>query len=552
MNELNRQVRQAQRRLNAHRWLRTLAWSTFATLFVAVIGLAIPKIWPVSVDQNIWLWSWLGGAVALGFILAGVITYMTRTTQMEAAIEIDRRFGLKERVSSSLALSADERNSAIGRALVSDAARRAERVDVAEKFTFSRRWWNLLPVLPAIIVFVLAVFVPDAVHEDPQEAQAARLETTKQIQRSTEALKKKLADRRQRAVDEDLKEAGELFDKLEKGVEKLHGRKDVDKKKAMVKLNDLAQEIKKRRAELGNQEEMQKRLNQLRNLKQGPADRLAKAMKAGKFDKALKELDALQKKLESGNLSDAEKQQMAEQMEQMAETLKSLADAHDAAKQELQRQIEEQKKAGNMANAGELQRKLDKMNSQSSMMDQMRSLAQKMGDCSKCMAEGDPKQAGEQLQAMADNLQALESELEEMEMLDDVLDQIAQARDAMNCSECGGEGCSACQGMGMGYGFREGSPGMGLGPGRGFGDRPEAETDSNFYNSRVRGEVRRGKAVVVGTAGGRNVAGQSQEEIKDFLQQASLDDADPLTGQRLPKAQRNHARQYFDSVREGN
>jgi hypothetical protein len=550
MNELNRQVRQAQRRLNAHRWLRTLAWSTFATLFVAVIGLAIPKIWPVSVDQNIWLWSWLGGAVALGFILAGVITYMTRTTQMEAAIEIDRRFGLKERVSSSLALSADERNSAIGRALVSDAARRAERVDVAEKFTFSRRWWNLSPVLPAIIVFVLAVFVPDAVHEDPQEAQAARLETTKQIQRSTEALKKKLADRRQRAVDEDLKEAGELFDKLEKGVEKLHGRKDVDKKKAMVKLNDLAQEIKKRRAELGNQEEMQKRLNQLRNLKQGPADRLAKAMKAGKFDKALKELDALRKKLESGNLSDAEKQQMAEQMEQMAETLKSLADAHDAAKQELQRQIEEQKKTGNMANAGELQRKLDKMNSQSSMMDQMRSLAQKMGDCSKCMAEGDPKQAGEQLQAMVDNLQALESELEEMEMLDDVLDQIAQARDAMNCSECGGEGCSACQGMGNG--FREGPPGMGLGEGRGFGDRPEAETDSNFYNSRVRGEVRRGKAVVVGTAGGRNVAGQSQEEIKDFLQQASLDDADPLTGQRLPKAQRNHARQYFDSVREGN
>ncbi len=104
----------------------------------------------------------------------------------------------------------------------------------------------------------------------------------------------------------------------------------------------------------------------------------------------------------------------------------------------------------------------------------------------------------------------------------------------------------------MGYGFREGTPGMGLGEGQGFGDRPEAETDSNFYNSRVRGEVRRGKAVVVGTAGGRNVAGQSQEEIKDFLQQASLDDADPLTGQRLPKAQRNHARQYFDSVREGN
>ena len=310
MNKLNQQVRQAQRRLNTHRWLRTLMWSMFATLFVTALGLAIPKIWPLSVDQNIWLWSWLGGAVAFGFILAGVITYVTRTTQMEAAIEVDRRFGLKERVSSSLALSADERKSEIGRALIADAVRRAERVDVAEEFTFNRRWWNVLPVLPAIIVFVLAIFVPDAMREDPQEAQAARLETTKQIQRSTEQLKKKLADRRQRAAEEDLKEAGELFDKLEKGIEKLHGQKDVNKKKVLVKLNDLAQEIKKRRAQLANQDEMQKRLNQLRNLKQGPADRLAKAMKAGKFDQALKELDSLKKKLEAGNLSAAEKQQM--------------------------------------------------------------------------------------------------------------------------------------------------------------------------------------------------------------------------------------------------
>lgn len=433
MNKLNQQVRQAQRRLNMQRLLRTLVWSLFAALLVSSLGLAIPKIWPMSLDQNLWLWSWVGGAIALGFIVAGVITYVTRTSQMEAAIEIDSRFGLKERVSSSLSLSADERKSEIGRALVSDAVRRAQRVDVAEKFSFQRRWWNLLPVLPAILVFVLAVLIPDAMREDAKQAQAARLETKKQIQRSTENLKKKLAERRKRASDEDLKEAGELFDKLEKGVEKLHGQNNVDKKKAMVKLNDLAQEIKKRRAELGSQQEMQKRLSQLRNLKQGPADRMAKAMKAGKFDQALKELDALQKKLDSGNMSEAEKEQMAEQMKQMADVLKSLADAHDAAKRDLQRQIEEQKRAGNMANAGELQRKLDKMNSQQPMMDQLRSMAEKMGECSKCMAEGDPQQAGEQLQAMADSLQALESELEELEMLEDALDQIAQARDAMNC-----------------------------------------------------------------------------------------------------------------------
>jgi hypothetical protein len=158
--------------------------------------------------------------------------------------------------------------------------------------------------------------------------------------------------------------------------------------------------------------------------------------------------------------------------------------------------------------------------------------------------------AGEKLDKISGNLEALESQLEEMELLDDALDQLASAKDSMNCDQCNGEGCSSCQGRGEGMGgFRDGKPGDGLGRGRGFGDRPEAETDSRFYDSRVRGQVQKGgKAVIVGTAGGLNVPGQTQESIKDVLQQAELDDADPLTGQHLPKAQRNHARQYFEAL----
>ena len=50
------------------------------------------------------------------------------------------RFGLKERVSSTLALSPEERESAAGQALVADAVRRVEQIEVSERFgvTFSR------------------------------------------------------------------------------------------------------------------------------------------------------------------------------------------------------------------------------------------------------------------------------------------------------------------------------------------------------------------------------------------------------------------------------
>jgi hypothetical protein len=100
-------------------------------------------------------------------------------------------------------------------------------------------------------------------------------------------------------------------------------------------------------------------------------------------------------------------------------------------------------------------------------------------------------------------------------------------------------------------GFNDGPPGMGMGEGQGRGDRPEEETNSGFYDSKVAAKPERGKMVVIGTARGPNVAGQAREEIKEALEAARSEDADPLTGLRLPRTQREQARQYFDAVREG-
>ena len=428
MNQITSKVRRAQTRLNLYRFVHVLLISLFVALVVATFGLAIPKFRPVAVDTRAWMWGWLAGATGIGVLAAALITYLKRSTSMEAAIEIDRRFGLKERVSSTLALSPSDRETEVGQALVADAVRRAERVEVAEKFTFTHKWWNLLPILPALcIAFILTL--SDAA--PPQEANATQLES-KKVQRSTQELKKKIAQRRAKAKDEDLKEASDLFHKLEKGVEQLQA-KPMDRKKALVKLNDLKQEIQKRKASLGNQEELQKRLNQMSDLKQGPAKQLAKAMKSGQLDKAIKELNDLQAKMQAGELTKAEQKQLASQMSEMADALKSMADSHEAAKQELKRQIAEQQKAGNMANAGELQRKLDKMSKQDNMMQQMSQMAQKMKQGAQKMGQGEMKAAAQQLSEIADNLEALEDQLEEMELLDDALDQLASAKDAMNC-----------------------------------------------------------------------------------------------------------------------
>ena len=90
-------------------------------------------------------------------------------------VEIDRRYGLKERIASSLSLSTEEAETAAGKALLTDAIRAVGRIDVDEKFKirFQRRAW--LPLVPALLAFVLAMFVDNRIAESSVEPKTPAL-----------------------------------------------------------------------------------------------------------------------------------------------------------------------------------------------------------------------------------------------------------------------------------------------------------------------------------------------------------------------------------------
>ncbi len=140
---------------------------------------------------------------------------------------------------------------------------------------------------------------------------------------------------------------------------------------------------------------------------------------------------------------------------------------------------------------------------------------------------------------------------EEMAMLDQVLDEMAEAKSSMDCKNCKGQGCAQCQGQGQGQAKKQGQPGNGLGRGRGQGDRPEHENQTSFYDSNVRQNVGKGGAVVTDKVDGPNRKGEVREEIKTSFESSKHEAADPLTGQRLPREYREHAKTYFDAIREG-
>ena len=549
MDKIKCQVAVARRRMITQQFLAIGTWALFATLLVAVAGLAVPKLWFLPLDRLAWLWWWVGGAVGAGLLVAAVWTYAVRRNALEAAIEIDRRFGLKERISSTLALGPDELASPIGQALVQDALRRVDLIEVREQFPVVLRWRSLLPVLPAVAIFVLATFVPDATRKQPVVAAVTPPTDAARVQKAAQELQKRLANTEKKAEEKGLKDTDLLFKELRQGLEDLANKDNTDRKDALVKLNDLAKSIEKRRDQLGGAEKMREQLANLKNLQQGPADKIANAVKEGDFGKAAEELKKLQEELKNNQLTDEQKEQLGKQLEQLQQKLQNLADAHEQAKAELQQEMERRRKAGDLEGAGKLQQKLDQLNRLNNQVDRLREMASKLSQCKQCLQKGDCQGAAAELTQLGEQLEALKDELEQLETLEQALDQIAQAKEAMGCQQCDGEGCAAC--MGGGKGKNDGPPGMGLGEGRGKGDRPEQQTDTSFYQSQVRGKVKPGEAVVSGTAGGPNRAGKSAEAVRDVIKSNLSKEPDPLVDARLPRKERQHAMEYFNRFNRG-
>ncbi len=250
MDKLLAQVRRAHRRLLVERFLRHLVWSVFAGLALAAVAIAVPQIVAIENLPANWTALWLSVGCIGGVLAAIVATWLTKPSPLDAAMEIDHRYALRERVASSLALGSDDLQSEAGQALLHDAARRVDRIDIAEKFRprVDRRAW--LPLVPAMLVFGLVMFGSnrEAVSSvDPPPTVA----TKAQVKKANEELQKKLAEMQKKAEKKDLKGAEEVFKQLEEQTNALNKDELTDRKKATVKLNNLAKQLEERRASWG-------------------------------------------------------------------------------------------------------------------------------------------------------------------------------------------------------------------------------------------------------------------------------------------------------------
>lgn len=553
MNQIEHKVTKARRRLILGRFGKALSVTLFAALVVATIAVAVPALRFIDVDFSVWTKAWIGGSILAALIASTVYAVVTAPSVSSVASEVDRRFGLRERLSSSMSLSSKDHDTDFGLALVADAEKRADQLAVEEKFPLKP---NKLGWLPLAIVPVLAVVL---MLVEPMNQSAASSTSqidpieAKQVKTAASQLKKRIEQQKRKADAQGLKEAKEMYEKMEAQLDKITSKKDMDRKDAMIAMNDLKKQLEERREQLGSSEQMRRAMSQMKGLESGPGEKVAKSMEKGEFAKAEQMVKDLAGKMRDGTLSDQDKEKLKQQVNQMAKAMEKAAQEHEKKKQELKEKIEKARKEGRGDDASKAQQELNQMQQKDAQMQKMSKMAEAMGQAAKAMQEGKGGEAADAMENMADQLGEMADEMSELEDLEMSLDQLSDSKNQMRCKNCGGGGCQSCQGSGQ-FGFGQGNgqgEGFGMGKGNGAGDRPEEETDTNTYETQVRGEVKKGRAIIAGFADGPNRKGISREDVKAAIQSTLSEESDPSENQTLPRTEQEHARQYFDSLREG-
>jgi hypothetical protein len=561
ISPLRRGVLQVERRLFVRRVLAVWPWCATVSLGVAALLVVVNRYRPLGIVATSTLLAATGVSIAAALAWA----WLRRDDATAAAVELDRRCGLAERVSSAMALGATASDDPpAAEAVRLDAERALARVNVAASFPLapSRRAAWPLPAAVGLAACALLLAPRDPV-VDPAAAAVAE---QAQVKESAEALAKKLAEKQRTAESLKLTEAHKLLEKLQEETQRLQADRQLDRKEALVKLNDLAEQLEDRRRAVGGAEELKKQLSRLRSKHSGPADKLAQSLGKGDYRGASDQLQQLRKQLEARGLDDKQKEQLAKQLDDLQRQLDDLAKKQEERRREAEQQLAQglkSKKSGGDAGASaeklaELSQAAAGAAAEDEQLQQLQRALESAVDNLK-QARGD--EAGQALDDLQQQLDVLAAQNDEMQLLDGGLQDLAECK--AGCCRGDGQGTGQAASNGGAPGDRQGQGGQnqqaragqgGTKPGVGTArnENPTDADDKNAFDSRVRTEIGDAAALrVVGPTDGPNAKGRALQAIRE--QAAALAEGgepQPVANQPLDRSRRDQKRQYFDALRQ--
>ncbi len=557
LTPIERSVRKARRRLFVQLLLNRLAacWSV-----ALLLGLGWVIVQPMLLESPPpWLWqAVVGGLVGVGTVLAAVWARLATPSADRAALEVDTRFGLKERVVTALGLTPQEQATPAGQAVLADAAAKVSPLAVGERFPVRPRWHSaFVPVLAGCLA--LAVLFPETVANQlraegegkPDPKKADPLAEAKQPAKNPTPFTRQnkppeLANRADKSRE--LKDLEESINQMMRKYDNDPNRETQEKlKEKVTDLTSMEEKVKKfnqekyeKLARLEQQLQQLDRLNKDEEFKTGPAKELNDALAKGDLQKAKDELDQLKKKLQDKKLDKQDQEKLARQLEKMKDQMKQLA-KNKERQQQLQEMINKAKQEGKDAEA--LERELSKLKQEAKQgTEAAQNLAEKFQKAQDALKKGDFEEAAKELEQAGKSLAQTEDDLKDLEDAQDYLQRLKAEREG-TCKQCQGNKSSDKLGE---KDDADWSPFTNPATGR-RKENKDAKTASE--DERIRGLFDpKGKKSYGGATRGPAFKKATTAELGPAISEAAQEAPKAADSQRLPRDAKDSVKEYFQNL----
>jgi len=564
-------VAQARRRLTLAIALRVWPWSASIALGCGAALVAGAKSAGSELSWPLVLVATTGCAA----VVTAAWSLLRRPSFDAAAIEFDRRCRLQERVATALATRVD--------VVVYDALRRIADLDLAASFPYA---WNVRsrwPLACAVALFAAAAAWP-AARDAGSMRNVPDAEEAEAVRSGLSSLEKMLARRREEALALSSLEAAAILERLREQARAMQASANPPaRREAMFELNDMAEELARRRDELSAGDRLRRELRAGGGAATSGDDAFTKALRQGEFTGAAEAMEQLSRDLARPNVVAAEREKLAERLEEWSDQLERLADdartesaadspkrSHDPAVSSTDGTPDETSPPSETSAASSDGNKAQPQSASPS--EAWQGLSRALAQTADELRDDSGAAAGQRQLTSA--LEKLGADAAEGELLERAQQDIAEAKSQLreNAStdtsggpqnEVPGEGVAGETDRSPGEPGRAGmsptdakpEPSGSQGIGTGSRERKPIPAGSTSEADegrivRTRGKVGPGELRIDGPAGGPNAKALVQNAIR--RQAAQIDggsETQKVENQPLERGRRDQKRQYFDALR---
>lgn len=536
-------VRAVRTRCSLNVLVRQAGWVLMLAGAVAALAILTERLLAIAILTLPALWGF--GSVAAGLVL--LLWFLRFPSRMQASLLLDERLGLRERCSTTLALAQSQEPFA--RAARAEALRTVQRTDVHKHFPirFSRHCFYGAGTW---LVAVAVLFVPQKdllglLRQKEQQAEEAR-----QIDRAKSEVKETAESVKAVVKGLDAPELEEELEKLDK-LSEASTAEDV-KRQAIKALGDLSEKIKQmqKNGQIEAARMLQQRLRQLRGSTDPLAQKMRMALAKGEFAQAAQILRDLQKQMAEGNLSEAKRKDLAEQLQKLAEELRKLAeqkreledeldklglkkDLAQLSQQQLRQALEQQGLKGEL-----VEQLMDKMAACQGACGLCAGLAQAMGG----VGLGAAGFSGDELSSAIGQLDAMESLQQQAVMLRASLDEIARYVEFLGDDMCWGLNASALPGE------LPNPYGIGVNKARSRAENEEFQTATKA--TRAESETGSGPLVASWYFKDMQVKGEARRDFVEVVQAGRASAAEAISENQIPRRYEQAVKEYFSQLEE--